>query len=138
MPRKDWGRLAIGLLVIMLSQTGAHAAASIQAPGETPSLQSPSRATGWLVFEKLGRGVGNFFFGWVEIPSTIQRRYHEQDAPASFASGALIGMAKAVGRTLVGMYETVTFLLPIPPDYQPVLPPLDYFKEKHPDWKLPQ
>lgn len=138
MLRTRWERIGIGLLVIGLAQASAFAATVDQARGEAPALQSPSRAPGWLVFEKLGRGVGNFFFGWVEIPATIQRQYHEQDAPASFASGVLMGMAKAMGRTVVGMYETVTFLVPIPPAYKPVLPPLDYFAKQHPDWKLSQ
>ena len=101
-------------------------------------MRRPANTTGWPIFEKLGRGVGNVMFGWVEVPMTIQRHYREQDATASMAAGLFMGLAKAMGRTVVGAYETVTCVLPIPPGYASILPPLDYFADRHPDWQLPR
>ena len=118
----------VGLVLVLI--VGAEIAKAAAAPTE---LQTPPTPSGWVIFEKLGRGLGNVAFGWTEIPGTIQQQYREHDAPSSFFSGLFIGFAKAIGRTAVGAYETVTFVIP----QGPILPPLTYFKRDHPDWKLP-
>lgn len=79
------------------------------------------------VFVKLGRGVANTVGGWLEIPLTIHRQYTERDTAGSMAAGAVFGLVKGVVRTGVGLYEIVTFLLPIPPQYAPILPTLGYY-----------
>ena len=77
-------------------------------------------------FEKLGRGIGNLFLGALEIPVTIDKRYQESNTIDSFLSGLAIGAFKGLVRTGVGLYETVTFLLPYPESYAPILHPLPY------------
>ncbi len=114
------------VLALFVSLVGGATAA-------TPELQTPPAPSGWVILEKLGRGLGNIAFGWVELPGTIQAQYREHDAPTSFFSGLFMGFFKAVGRTAVGVYETATFIIP----QQPVLPPIEYLKHQHPDWKLP-
>jgi hypothetical protein len=43
-------------------------------------------------------------------------------------------VVEAVVRTTVGAYETVTFLVPIPSGYAPILPPLRAFTGRGPKW----
>lgn len=81
-------------------------------------------------FEKGGRGVSNLLLGWLEIPLTIHKRYTTSDVVASFLTGTAIGAFKAVMRTGVGAYETVTFFLPYPEDFAPILPTLEYFQRQ--------
>ena len=78
-------------------------------------------------FEKLGRGVANFFVGFAEVPLNIHKRYSAHDTGGSFMTGAAIGLFKGAVRTLVGAYETVTFFIPYPEGYAPILPTLEYF-----------
>ena len=81
-------------------------------------------------FEKFGRGLSNFLGGWLEIPLTIDQRYTENDKAASLFTGAVYGLVRGVVRTGVGAYEAVTFFLPYPENFAPILPTLDYFKQK--------
>lgn len=91
------------------------------------------RVDAWLTkyhvhpaFDKLGRGLGNAFGGWLEIPLQVQRRYTPKDPVTTFFTGSLIGLAKGAVRTVVGVYESATFFLPYPEHYAPILPPLEY------------
>ena len=119
-----------GLLVACLVGAGlAHAA-------EPEGAQSPDRVDEVLVrynfhpaFEKLGRGLGNVAGGWLEIPWNLQTRYVPADAATSFFTGLVWGLVKGVARTGVGVYETVTFWLPYPEEFAPILPTLPYFKK---------
>ena len=78
--------------------------------------------------EKFGRGVGNALGGWLEFPLNIHKRYTKADTGASLFTGAAVGLVKGVIRTGVGVYETVTFFLPYPEEFAPILPTLEYFK----------
>ena len=81
-------------------------------------------------FEKLGRGVSNALLGWLEIPLNVDKRYSTHDTVGSSLTGAGIGIVKGVVRTGVGVYETVTFFLPYPEHYAPILPTLEYFQKQ--------
>ena len=78
-------------------------------------------------FEKLGRGASNLFCGFGEVPLTIQQHYSTTDTGGSFLTGAAVGLFKGAVRTLVGAYEVVTFFIPYPEHYAPILPTLAYF-----------
>ena len=118
--------LALGLLL-----TGAPAGWSRESPFATQNPDKVddaiSRYNLNLAFDKLGRGVTNLLFGWLEIPSTIQKRYNNTDTGTSLLMGAANGLFRGIVRTGVGAYETVTFLLPYPEDFVPIMPSLDYF-----------
>lgn len=73
--------------------------------------------------EKLGRGITNIGTGWVEIPKQIRRSTEESGDMAGVVVGPLKGIAKAIGRTLAGIYEVVTFLIPLPRRYEPLIEP---------------
>ena len=80
-------------------------------------------------FNKLGRGLGNALGGWMEIPLNIGTRYSPSDIGSSFFTGLTYGLVKGVVRTAVGAYETVTFFLPYPEDFAPILPTLEYYNK---------
>lgn len=72
---------------------------------------------------KLGRGLANMFTGVVEIPKNISREWRRSDP----ATGVIIGGVKGVGwaatRIAVGAFDTVTFPVPVPPNYEPLMLP---------------
>ena len=80
-------------------------------------------------FEKLGRGLGNTVGGWLEIPYQIEQRYAQHDTASSLFTGTFVGLVKGLARTGVGVYELVTFWLPLPEHFAPILPPLPYFNK---------
>ena len=81
-------------------------------------------------FRKLGRGLSNIAGGWLEVPLNVQKRYEENNTVASLFTGTVYGFVKGIARTGVGAYETVTFFLPYPEDFAPILPTLEYFQRK--------
>lgn len=81
--------------------------------------------------EKLGRGVTNVATGWVEIPKEIGRNVEKSGDMAGLIVGPFKGIAKAIGRTLAGVYEVVTFLIPLPRRYEPVIEPAYVFETKN-------
>ena len=91
-------------------------------------------AMAWLynvqpAMTKLGRGLSNFLLGWLEVPLNTRRYYTRKDTVGSSLAGAAVGAFKGAVRTGVGLYETVTFFLPYPEHFRPVLPTLEYFQK---------
>ena len=100
--------------------TVALIAAAVLLSVGRPALAIPE--TGQLMARKLWRGTINTFTGWVEVP--IQMAEHDK---GNGWKGTLTGLGRgflfAVGRTTTGIYEMVTFPIPIPEDYRPILYP---------------
>ena len=80
-------------------------------------------------FTKLGRGASNFFGGWLEVPLNIQKHYAKNDTAGSLFTGTAHGLFRGLLRTAVGAYEVVTFFLPYPENFAPILPTLEYFQK---------
>lgn len=124
------GMLSLGLMLALgLPIVGA----ADTPPGSTTSSKDQvdelmTRYNLHPAFEKLGRGLSNTFGGWLEVPYNIDKHYAPGDTGGSFFTGAAHGLFKGLVRTGVGLYETVTFFLPYPEDYAPILPTLEYFK----------
>ena len=72
---------------------------------------------------KLGRGIANVGFGWMELFKGIQSVGEEKGFWAGVTWGPLYGCANAVNRTAIGVAETLTFPVPLANKYQPVLEP---------------
>lgn len=72
---------------------------------------------------KLGRGVGNILTGWIELPKNIYDTSMESNVFAGITLGTAKGIGMTVMRTVVGAYETVTFPVPLPEDYKPIVEP---------------
>ncbi len=71
--------------------------------------------------KKLGRGISNFTLGWVEIFTTVEDTGKSDGIVAAATYGLLKGFAKGIFRMAVGAYETLSFPVPVPKDYKPIL-----------------
>ena len=72
---------------------------------------------------KLGRGVANVGLGWMELFKGVQTVNDEKGFWAGATWGPLYGAVNAVRRTAVGVAETLTFPVPGPNNYEPILEP---------------
>ena len=72
---------------------------------------------------KLGRGIANVATGALELPNNVVSVTEEDGYIAGVTYGIIKGLAWSVLRIAVGAYETVTFLIPIPFHYEPILKP---------------
>lgn len=88
---------------------------------------SPARAessTGVRIGLKALRGVENIAFGFVtEWPKTVYYDSVDHGIPYGVTVGALRGVGVGVLRTGIGIYELITFPVPLPRNYQPMLYP---------------
>lgn len=73
---------------------------------------------------KLGRGLANVVTCPFEVPKNMIDSYNKN---LGFVESIFLGLPKGIGMTVVrcasGLYETVTFPLPAPAGYEPVLQP---------------
>ena len=79
---------------------------------------------------KLCRGVANIATGWIEIPKNMYDTSIKENIVTGLTLGAVKGAAMTFVRTGFGIYDTLTFLLPIPEGYNPLLEPEFVFGSK--------
>ena len=120
--------LVLGMFASPVQAETETRAAAANTPMASCCGKPSVAVTRYPVFAKLGRGVSNLLGGWLEIPATMHAWYSKQDTAGSLIGGSVHGLLRGVARTAVGAFETVTFLLPIPRDYAPILPTLGYFQ----------
>lgn len=72
---------------------------------------------------KFGRGVANAATGWMELPKQIYVTAHEEGAVQAIFLGPLKGIGMALVRTLAGVGELATFIVPYPGFYDPWIEP---------------
>jgi putative exosortase-associated protein (TIGR04073 family) len=140
MGKRAWS-LVLLMTVVGLPVPGLAAA---DEPSAAPAQQGPDRVDEMLgrynlhpAFAKGGRGLSNFFLGWLEVPYNIHQHYAPSDAAASWFTGLGYGVVKGLVRTAVGFYEGVTFFLPYPENFAPILPTLPYFQRDQKRQPLP-
>jgi putative exosortase-associated protein (TIGR04073 family) len=73
------------------------------------------------MLKKLGRGVANIITCPYEIVRSVGSTSKESGVVAGLTWGMLKGAVDTVKRGAVGVFETVTFPVPVPSDYQPIL-----------------
>ena len=78
---------------------------------------------------KLGRGICNMVTFPLEIPEQISRMNNSDGPFAASTVGVLKGVGWSIGRACVGVFETVTFMFPVPKHYEPILNDPEYFLE---------
>ena len=83
----------------------------------------PSACFAQNMLRKLGRGLANIITSPIEIPKSVQESFYEDGPVAAGTYGVLDGVYKFVARTLVGVYEVVSFPFPLPADYAPIVEP---------------
>lgn len=77
-----------------------------------------------LSLDKLGRGVVNTTLGVLEIPKQSVKRAIDTKTSYGYISGGFLGIGYFVLRELAGVYEIVTFPVPLPAHFEPVIDPL--------------
>ncbi len=120
----------VTLTLFCLSASQALAGQPVVSESQDPVEDVMGRFNVHPSLEKLGRGISNIFGGWLEIPLNIHNRYRTTDTAGSIFTGMAVGLFKGVARTVVGVYETATFLLPYPENFAPILPTLPYFDKR--------
>ncbi len=80
---------------------------------------------------KFARGVANFTLGWMELPKQVYVVGTNEGWVAGALRGPFDGLGMFVARTIAGAYEILTFPVPIPPSYGPMLRP-EYVWESDP------
>ena len=79
--------------------------------------------------KKLGRGFCNIVTCPLEIAKGVQETHNENGAFAALTLGLLKGVFYTGVRAVVGVYEVVTFPLPVPKDFKPILTDPEFFYE---------
>ena len=80
--------------------------------------------------DKLGkfeRGFANIAGGIVEIPGCVADTTRKKGPWLGYSLGLLKGIGMVPVRTVVGVYEFLTFYVPAPDNYEPVLKPATPF-----------
>jgi putative exosortase-associated protein (TIGR04073 family) len=80
-------------------------------------------------WKKLGRGLANMLTFPLEIPNQISKTNNSDGPVAAFTWGLLKGVGMTGFRALVGVYETLTFPMPCPEGYKPILTEPEFFLE---------
>jgi len=83
---------------------------------------------------KLSRGISNIATCPLEIFEQTKRAYDSDGAIAALTYGLVKGVLMTGARALTGVYETATFLIPLPHDYKPILDDPEFFSEDLPIW----
>ena len=77
--------------------------------------------------KKLGRGIANTVTCPLELFAGIRSANDENGAMAALTWGILSGTLNILKRAAVGVYEVVTFPIPLPADYAPILDDPEFF-----------
>jgi putative exosortase-associated protein (TIGR04073 family) len=78
---------------------------------------------GHNALRKLGRGCSNLLFGIVEVPNQVTKVTSDQGGAAGVTYGVGKGLCRWFAREVVGVYEIITFPIPMPRGYKPVMQP---------------
>lgn len=103
--------------------------AAVIHPGS--AIAGRSTATCWTdemtphtLWRKAGRGITNTALGWMElIYQPYYMRAEGNQLPVAIIGGVIKGVFYGVARTLVGVYDTLTFPVPVPEEYKPIMQP---------------
>ncbi|MEW6170275.1 MAG: exosortase system-associated protein, TIGR04073 family [Candidatus Omnitrophota bacterium] len=72
---------------------------------------------------KLGRGLTNTASGWLELVKQPYETTKAENLLAGLTVGILKGVGMGLVRTGVGIYELITFPIPAPKGFEPLLQP---------------
>ncbi len=117
-------RLAVALVVsvaclaLFLSSTLARADEAQSVGSESSVLSVAS-----LIGKKFVRGAANCVLAVIEFPKQIYLVGRQEGALLGATRGLSDGFGMFLARSVAGAYEVLTFPIPIPPQYQPMLLP---------------
>jgi putative exosortase-associated protein (TIGR04073 family) len=75
------------------------------------------------MLRKLQRGFLNIALSPIEVSNELSKEKRSDTFPPSWVAGLGRGACFMVGRALTGAYEMVTFPVPYPANYRPILKP---------------
>jgi len=90
---------------------------------------SPSAYSKDNPLKKLGRGISNVCTSPLEIFKGISDANNENGFFSALSYGVFNGLFRMARRALVGTYEVVSFPVPIPKDYEPIIEDPEFFGE---------
>ena len=93
------------------------------------SLAAPAYCGG--PFRKLGRGLANIATFPLELSNRIGKTHERAGLYEAMTYGLFEGIAMMSFRAMMGIYETATFLFPVPAGYEPILKDPEFFYEEH-------
>ena len=106
-------KIAVGLMLAVL----------LVGVGRPVLADEATRTTGGLIMTKLFRGIVNAATGWIEIPKQMSLEWQAGGASKGLTWGFVKGIGYAVGRSVVGGFEIVTFPIPVPEDFRRIMDP---------------
>lgn len=80
-------------------------------------------------FTKFGRGVANIVISPGELYTQPILLAKDNDTPTAIFGGLLKGVSMWIAREVVGVYEVVTFPIPVPKGYRPIIEPATTFTD---------
>ena len=80
---------------------------------------------------KLGRGAENILTSPLEFLIQYKMAAEENGGITTFVKGTLYGLGMTAVRILGGAYEIVTFPIPVPENYAPLMDPATPLKALH-------
>lgn len=90
-----------------------------------------SNAHAYDAWDKLGRGVMNIAVSPLELFHGLGDAIKERDLAIGLPVGIFYGAWNTVKRAGVGVYEMITFPIPLPANYEPILEePMFFGREK--------
>ncbi len=69
--------------------------------------------------EKFVTGIANTATGFIELPKNIILTTQQENILHGMTVGLVSGVMHTVGRTVIGVFDVATFLIPTPPSIQP-------------------
>ena len=75
------------------------------------------------ISRKLSAGVTNVLTCWAEVPQTVIEVSRDRNPVLGVLWGPVKGAVLGAGRFFAGWYDMLTFLIPVPKDFQPILEP---------------
>ncbi len=72
---------------------------------------------------KFGRGLAAMTTAFLEVPGNMVEQSDKHGSAEGIPLGFAIGLGMIVPRVLVGVYEFITFPIPAPAGYRPLLKP---------------
>ena len=79
------------------------------------------------MLKKLGRGIANVFTCPLEVAKGVGDANYESGPVAAMTYGLISGFYKTGVRFVVGAYEIVSFPIPFPKNYEPILDDPEFF-----------
>lgn len=120
--------VAIAFMVSMVPASYA-ACSTCAKPAVCAPCAKPCDPCAGDCMKKLGRGLANCLTFPIEIPNQISKTNNCEGPCAAATVGLVKGIVMAGFRAVVGVYEVVTFPIPIPDCYAPILTDPEYMLE---------